>query len=201
MTRKKPDDIRGEFTVVAVAGTHRDNTKKRYGRHEGTAKAKLSKADRQRILLEARRDGLSWREAGKRAGYRSVGSAYAAGAEAIRDIPREAADEARSLEMQRLDELLRTFLPLARRGDVDAGNLVLRTVDRRARLLGLDLAEPEQPGIDVRLQAMLLELISMSPEEFERHEREQIEGLHADQRSAAGKGRANGTSAAVVELR
>jgi hypothetical protein len=181
-TKRRDTDIRGEFTVVAVPGTHRDRTKSRY---RGTHLRRQTKAERQKILLEARRDGLSWREAGKRAGYRSVGAAYVAGQEAIADIPREAADEARTIEMQRIDELVRTFMPLARRGDPEAGNLILRAIDRRARMLGLDLAEPQDHArIDVRLQALIVELIAMPPEEFERNEAELARAIDASQRGA-----------------
>lgn len=186
-TSKRDSDVRGDFTIVAVPGTHRDRTKKKYGRHTGTRA--LPKADKQRLLLEARRDGHSWRAAAKIAGYRSVGSAYEAAAEAIADIPREAADEARAIELQRLDEIVLAFMPAARRRDPDAGNIILRAIDRRAKMLGLDLAEPDTTRIDVRLQAMIVEMIGMPVEEFERTEREMLALIDASQRSADREGR------------
>ena len=191
---RKDGDLRGEFTVVAVPGTHKDQTRRVYGR-DSTRRNRLKKADRQKILLEGRRDGLSWREAAKRAGYRSVSGAYQAAQEAIRDIPREAADEARTIELQRLDEVLRMAMPIMRRGDMDAANVVIRAIDRRARMLGLDLAEPDTVRVDVRLQALLMELMAMPAEEFDRHEEEMRALIDASERSADREGRAPGASA------
>lgn len=191
---KRPDDVPGEFTVVAVPGTHRDNTK-RHGRHD--RRRALPKADRQKLLLDARRQGHSWRTAAKMAGYRSVGSAYAAAAEAIRDIPREAADEARALEMQRLDEIIRSNWPGMQAGDDRNSMVILKAIETRARLLGLNLEEPDTARIDVRLQAMIVDLISMAPEEFEQTEEEMTRLLDADQRAQDREGSATGVGAST----
>jgi hypothetical protein len=190
---RKPEDIRGEFTIVAVPGTHRENRKHP---HPGTSKKRLSKAEKQKILLEARVAGLSWREAGKRAGYKSVSAAYEAGEEAIANIPKEAADEARSLEMQRIDEVLRANWSRMQVGDPDASNIILRAIDRRAKLLGLDLAEPE-PGmqIDARIMLVIGELLAMPGDEFTMHEAEIERLLDASQRGAT---RARRTAGAIA---
>lgn len=192
---RKPDDLRGEFTVVAVPGTHRDNTKRRYG---GRGKRELPKAEKQKLLLEARTRGLSWREAGKVAGYRSVSAAYDAGQEAIADIPREAANEARALEMQRIDEIVRANWHNMQMGDPEAGNLILRAIDRRAKLLGLDLQEPVAPMLDLSLQALIVRLVGLDTAEVESELSERLKLLQADeeddQRAAARNGHGNGTS-------
>lgn len=191
---KRPDDIRGEYTIVPVPGTHQDNTKRRYGRHDRVRK--INKADRQKVLLDARRRGLSWREAAKVAGYRSVGAAFAAGQEAIADIPREAADEIRTIELSRLDEIVRANWPQMMLGDADASNVILRAIDRRARMLGLDLAEPPQGvTLDVRIQALLIELIAMPDDEFTMHESEIEALIDASQRSADRASRTRGAIA------
>jgi hypothetical protein len=189
---KRADDLRGEFTVVAVPGTHRDRTKKVYGQGRDHKNRRQTMAEKQKLLLEYRRDGLSWREAGRRVGYKSVSAAYDAGMAAIRDIPREAADEARTIELQRIDEVLRTFMPLMRRGDTDAGNVVLRAIDRRARMLGLDLAEPEQATLDVHVKALLLPLLGMGMPELEAELAEQLARIEQNRAEQVGRGLTNG---------
>lgn len=45
----------------------------------------------------------------------------------------------RELDLRRLDSLLLTYWPLAKGGDTDALDRVLKILQRRAKLLGLDL--------------------------------------------------------------
>jgi hypothetical protein len=179
----KPEDIQGEFTIVAVPGTHRENPQKRPGRH--SRQNRLPKAQKQKLLLEGRTRGLSWREAAKQAGYKSVGSAYLAAQEAIADIPREAADEARSIEMQRLDQVIRSNWNMMLTGDRDASFVILKAIESRRRMLGLDLSEPnEGVQIDVQLQQLIVGLVTLPPEEFELRESEMERLFDASQRSA-----------------
>lgn len=202
---RRPDDIRGEFAIVAVPGTYRDQTKRRYGKGAGGrgSKSRLTKAQRQKLLLEARTQGHSWREAAKIAGYRSVSGAYEAAQDAIADIPREAADEARAIEMQRIDEVVRANWRNMQMGDPDAGNLILRAIDRRAKLLGLDLQEPA-PGLtlDLSLQALIVRLVGLEPAEVESELNETLELLRADaeddQRALARNGKGNGAVASAA---
>lgn len=196
---KRESDLRGDFTVVAVPGTHRDNTKKVYkGSRKTNSKRRLSKAMKQKLLLDARIAGRSWREAAKIAGYSSVSGAFKAGADAIAEIPREAADEARSIEMHRLDEIVRSNWSRMQVGDAEASNVILRAIDRRAKMLGLDLQEPE-PGltIDVRVQALLVSLITMPELEFDQHESRIDELVDASQRSAHRARRTQGIRASA----
>lgn len=202
---KQPDDLRGEFTIVAVPGTHRDRTKGKYGAGGSRRpnRNRLSKAQKQKILLEARVEGKSWREAAKMAGYGDPGNAWRAAQEAIADIPREAADEARSLEMQRIDAIVHANWRSMELGDTDAANVILRAIDRRAKLLGLDLQEPP-PGLtlDVTLQSLILRLVGLEPAEVESELNERLELLAADaeddQRAASRNGHGNGTGRQAV---
>jgi hypothetical protein len=52
-------------------------------------------------------------------------------------IPRESAAQLLTLELQRYDALLETFMPKARRGDKQAAELVLNIEHERSRLCGL----------------------------------------------------------------
>jgi hypothetical protein len=176
--RRDPDAIRGEFTIVAVPGTHRENPTGRHGRRRRHA---LPKADRQKILLDARRAGHSWRTAARMAGYRSVGSAYEAAQEAIAAIPKEAADEVRAIEIQRLDAIVNANWSMMEQGDRDAGLLILKASERRSKLLGLDQAEPPMLAmIDARTQVLVARLLDASPDELKVELEERLRLLAMD---------------------
>lgn len=69
--------------------------------------------------------------------------------DAIQAIPAEEADAIRTLELERLDAIMAPQMRLALAGDGFAVDRVLRIMERRARLLGLDNAKPggfEQVG-------------------------------------------------------
>ena len=66
--------------------------------------------------------------------------------EAVRDIPREEAEELRRLELDRLDALQGAVWRAAMRGDVRATDRVLAIMDRRAKYLGLYDAQAEGLG-------------------------------------------------------
>lgn len=60
---------------------------------------------------------------------------------ALDSIEAEQADQLRSIEGARLDALTRAMWPKALGGDDKAATVVLRIMDRRARLFGLDHAD------------------------------------------------------------
>lgn len=57
---------------------------------------------------------------------------------AVRQEARAIAVDIRDLELVRMAELDRTFWPQAKKGDVHAARVVLDTMQRRAKMLGLD---------------------------------------------------------------
>jgi DNA-binding CsgD family transcriptional regulator len=61
-------------------------------------------------------------------------------------IPRESAAQLLTLELQRFDALLETFMPKARRGDKAAAELCLKIEHQRSRLCGL-YPQPNTPLI------------------------------------------------------
>jgi AraC-like DNA-binding protein len=63
----------------------------------------------------------------------------------VRDMM-ETTEEARVLELQRLDEIMKRFYPLAAAGDMGAAAMVLQIGDRRRKLLALD--KPEAKGLE-----------------------------------------------------
>jgi hypothetical protein len=79
----------------------------------------------------------------------------------------EAAAELRQLEGARLDTLQAQWWPHAIRGDYPAAKFVLRIMERRAKLFGLDAPQQVRvstPDLDRRIEEMLTELATMPGE-------------------------------------
>lgn len=104
-------------------------------------------ADRRRQAVELRLDGMSYEAIADRLGWRSHSSAHAAVQDGLQDAIREPAESLIRLELLRLDELHRACWGKAMAGDLRAVDRVLRVMERRARLLGLD--KPAAVAVDV----------------------------------------------------
>lgn len=70
--------------------------------------------------------------------------AYKLVAEGLAAIPVENAEELRRIESERLDRMQTAFFSNATEGDLNAANMVLRIMERRARLMGLDAPERKE---------------------------------------------------------
>jgi hypothetical protein len=98
------------------------------------------KLQRQLEALELRRMGFSYVEIGARIGcsksaaHRYVDEAMAEASEQVRGE----ANVIKAEEISRLDGMLRGLWPTARKGNHGAVDRVLKIMERRARLLGLD---------------------------------------------------------------
>ena len=112
------------------------------------------------VILEVRRDGLSFRQMGSElvrrapAELASLGYSQAkppgantchrwtrAAFETERERWRETSDDTKRMVEERLDAVIRANWAAMESGDVAAGRLILATEDRRAKLLGLDKRE------------------------------------------------------------
>jgi hypothetical protein len=123
--------------------------------------------ERERRVIELRRAGATFDEIARQVGYTAPGTAYDAYKRALdRTLQMAGSEECRSQELDRLDRLQVAVWPSAMRGDEKAVANVLRIMDRRARLLGLDapikhemlleVADPTSIDAEVaRLAAML----------------------------------------------
>lgn len=113
--------------------------------------------DRERQVLELRRTGATWDAIAQVVGYASPASAYKAYQRAMTRTLQQPADELREAEIDRLDRLMRAYWQEAigsrdERGVVTAGNIraadfILRVIDRRAKLLGLDAPQKIQAEV------------------------------------------------------
>jgi DNA-binding transcriptional MerR regulator len=95
----------------------------------------------------------------------------------LQTVNREAAEdleELRTLENERLDELLTIWGARAREGDPKAAHIVLRISERRAKMNGLDAAT----RVEHNVTGSVLHELGVDPDELER-EREAFEAAFA----------------------
>ncbi|MFZ5788903.1 MAG: hypothetical protein ACOY3Y_20890 [Acidobacteriota bacterium] len=88
--------------------------------------------------LELRKQGVDYRQIAERLGYAGPAGAFQAVETALRETLREPADALRQLEAERLDALTAVLWPLAVGGSLAAVDRLLKVMEQRARLLGLD---------------------------------------------------------------
>jgi hypothetical protein len=95
--------------------------------------------DKERKALELRRAGTSYDEIAVALGYAKGAGAWNAVQRAMKRTLRESgADEVRDQELDRLDRLQRAVWVRALQGDLPAVGAVLRIMERRSKMLGLD---------------------------------------------------------------
>lgn len=113
------------------------------------AERRVKAHTRQLQALELRKAGLTYARIAEICGYASKIGAHKAVQAAIRSTLREVAEDVRSLEIDRLDALMTGVYPQAIKGNQGAIDRVLRIMERRAKLLGLDA--PVQQEIEGRI--------------------------------------------------
>jgi len=94
--------------------------------------------ERERQVLELRLAHLRWEDIAKQVGYASGGAAYNAYKRALVRTLQEPADEIRQQEQERLNRLASVYYRQALQGDAQAASLMLKIMERRSRLIGLD---------------------------------------------------------------
>jgi hypothetical protein len=121
-----------------------------------------SKTSRRRIqtketaarALELRKAGATYEQIAQQLGYAHKGKAYEAVTAAMREVTREGAEEVLNLELARLDALTVALWPKARQGSGPAVDRVLKVMERRAKLLGLDYNEARMADVAEREVAL-----------------------------------------------
>jgi hypothetical protein len=118
-----------------------------HGRGEEAASPRrIEAAERRARALELRKAGATYDQIATQLGFANRGGAYRAVATALKEITAEPAEEVRALELERLDAMLLGLWPQARKGSNGAVDRVLRIMERRAKLLGLD--QPTRFSVD-----------------------------------------------------
>lgn len=111
-----------------------------------TASKRVVAADRRAKILELRKAGWTLAEIGKEMHIHPT-RVHALLKDILKKLNDKMVDELQetiTIEESRIDELLKAVWPKAKDGDVKATEMVLRLMERRARLRGLDRVEPSQ---------------------------------------------------------
>ena len=94
---------------------------------------------RESEIVELRTEGYVWREIAQRVNMSTAGVAKAYD-RALERIIAPAVEQHRTTELDRLDILQRVYWQPAINGNLRAADFVLRVIEKRAKLLGLDAA-------------------------------------------------------------
>lgn len=122
----------------------------------------VARAERRKRVLVARLRGDSFRTIAEREKI-STSTAHADMSTALADIPRQEADELRQQEEERLNALQAAYWEAALSGNLEAADRVLRIIDRRARLLGLDAPQRmEIAAGDVDLDGTVAKILQVA---------------------------------------
>lgn len=109
------------------------------GRGESpTSPRRIDSAHRDAAALDMRRAGHSYAHIAAELGYADRGHAHRQVSKALDAVRSEPAEALRDMELARLDEMHAAVWDQARDGDLHALDRILRIMERRARLLGLD---------------------------------------------------------------
>ena len=114
---------------------------------------RIAAAERRARALELRKAGFGYAMIARQLGYAGPSGAYKAIATALGALTREPARELLELELARLDDLLLGLWVDARKGNVHKIDRVLKIMQRRADLLGLDAPTRFADVTDVRRDA------------------------------------------------
>jgi hypothetical protein len=93
--------------------------------------------DREKQIIELRIEGYTWRQIAQHI-QMSPGGALKAYRRAMVRTLKPVSDELRDLELDRLDTLQQTYWQPAVQGNLRAADFILRVIDKRAKILGLD---------------------------------------------------------------
>jgi hypothetical protein len=123
-----------------------------------TSERRLSAAQKRVRALELRRAGKTFEQIASEVGYRSKSSAHDAVMKGLHETLAEPADELRSLEAERLNELLAGLWEKAKSGDLWAVDRALSIMERRAKLFGLDRPPEDDLSDEARKYLDMLDL-------------------------------------------
>src|SRR6188768_522389 len=106
---------------------------------------RINAAERKRDALELRKAGVGFQAIADRLGYKNASGAHYAVVSALKEITKPAAEEVRDLEVERLDGMLFAISAQVSYGHLGAIDRALRIMERRAKLLGLDMQPDNVP--------------------------------------------------------
>ena len=123
--------------------------------------------DRKMRALELRKRGWSIRKISEELGYKAENGAWSIIKSALKTTIREAATEVVTIELERIDALVDANWDAAMDGDLQAAHVILKAMERRAKLLGLDAPVRKEltgkDGVDLFRKAY----ITVSPDDWD----------------------------------
>ncbi|HOW68255.1 MAG TPA: hypothetical protein PK256_23490, partial [Verrucomicrobiota bacterium] len=117
----------------------------RKSREPRTSRRRVKAGMRQAEAIRLRIQGLSLSEIARRLGYAGPSGAYAAIEVGLSAAVQEPADQLRQIELARLDIATAAVMPKIERGSLQAVDRLVRIMDRRSKLLGLDAGTEQTP--------------------------------------------------------
>lgn len=99
---------------------------------------KAETEEKERKALELRRAGVDYATIARQLGYSNRGTVHRMVQKAMARVNKEPAEALRNLEQERLDRLQAAVWQDALKGSYGAVDRVIRIMERRAKLLGLD---------------------------------------------------------------
>jgi hypothetical protein len=109
-----------------------------------SSQRRIEAAERRREALKLRKAGATYDQIADRLGYANKSGAQKAVMAELRALPRDDARDVLALEIERLDSMLLAYWPSVLKGHVRSGEIVIRLMERRSKLLGLDATESIQ---------------------------------------------------------
>lgn len=123
-------------------------TKKPYRVKSQKKKDQMAAAEEKRLwAVELRKTGMTYEQIAAEMGLKSGSAVYQMVSRALKLMPAESIDQVRLLELRRLDALLRAVWNKAVNDEEGAINRALRILERRARVLGLDIYADQRPMV------------------------------------------------------
>ncbi|MDH5510885.1 MAG: hypothetical protein OEZ32_11090 [Nitrospinota bacterium] len=138
-----------------------------------TGKAQVISLERKREAVQLRKEGLTLAKIGQRLGVSvvMVHKYIKSELEAIREDTHEMAVMEREIALLRLESIIGISYKKAKEGDWKAASLMLKAMERQAKLLGLDAPTKHEP--------VKPELGTITPEELNQIRR-QVWGYSGD---------------------
>lgn len=113
------------------------DSKPRRGGDQGSATNRLNAAERSKQALKLRLMRHSYDTIAKQLGYSNKSAARKAVMREIEKVPREAAKELRSQELETLDMAQRALMPSVLAGHLGAMDRLVKLMEQRAKLTGI----------------------------------------------------------------
>lgn len=148
------------------------------GRRAITPKS-IKIAERNKKALELRKAGHTWADIATKCGFNNSPAAHIAVRKELEKLPREAAEELRIVQRERLEGMFLALYKQIKQGDHSAIDRGLRIMERQAKLDRLDLTPATEE--DMSKAMVILAAKVASSDEWSASAIAQTEAEHAEE--------------------